>query len=74
MKFGTDILQIMSFEENVLDILNLKNGGEIQDVVILVSTMWFSGTPDIVVWQERTLGHYIVGEIQNGRHMFKVKQ
>ena len=31
MKFGTDILQIMSFQENVLDILNLKNGGEIKD-------------------------------------------
>ena len=42
--------------------------------MILVSTMGFSGAPDIVVWPERILGHCIVGKIQDGRHMFKVKQ
>ena len=31
MKFGTDILQTITFQENLLDILNLKNSGEIQD-------------------------------------------
>ena len=42
--------------------------------MILVPTMGFSGTPDIVVWPERTLGHCTVGKIQDGRRMFKVKQ
>ena len=48
--------------------------GDSSRFVILVSTMGFSRTPDIVVRPERTLGHCIVGKIQNGRHMFKVKQ
>ena len=42
--------------------------------MILVSTMGFSGTPDIVVWPEHTLGHCIVGKIQDNRYMFKVEQ
>ena len=42
--------------------------------MILVSTMGFSGTPDIVGWPERSLGHCSIGKIQNGRHMCKVKQ
>ena len=31
MQFGTYILQIRSVQKNVLDILNLKNGGEIEE-------------------------------------------
>ena len=31
MKFSTDIFRIINFQENLLDILNLTNGGEIQD-------------------------------------------
>ena len=36
--------------------------------------MGFSGTPDIVERSKGTLGLCIVGKIQDGRHMFKVKQ
>ena len=36
--------------------------------------MGFSVTPDKVVLLKRTLGHCIVGKIQDGRHKFKVKQ
>ena len=36
--------------------------------------MEFSATPDIAVRPERTLGHCIVGKIQDGHHMFKAKQ
>ena len=42
--------------------------------VILVSTIGFSGTPGIVLWPERTVGHCIVGKILDDRHIFKVKQ
>ena len=42
--------------------------------MILVSTVRFSGTPDIVVWPERTSGHCIVGKIQDARNMLKVKK
>ena len=42
--------------------------------MILVSTMGFSGTPDKVVCPERTIGHCIIGKIQDGRYIFKVKQ
>ena len=31
MKFGTAILQIMSFQGNVFDFFNVKNDDEIQD-------------------------------------------
>ena len=41
---------------------------------MLLSTMGFSGTPDIVVRPERTLRYCTVGKKQDGRHMFKVKQ
>ena len=41
--------------------------------MIFVSTIGFSGMPDLVVWSEITLGHCIVGKIQDGRHMSKVK-
>ena len=37
--------------------------------VILVSTIGFSGTPDIVVWLESTLGHCIVGKVQLRKHI-----
>ena len=43
-------------------------------ILILVSTMGFSGTPDMVVWPKRNLEHCIVRKIQDGRHTFKVKQ
>ena len=41
--------------------------------MIFVSTIGFSGMRDLVVWSEITLGHCIVGKIQDGRHMAKSK-
>ena len=41
--------------------------------MILVSTIWFSGMPDIMVWPEIILVIALVCKIQDGLHFCKVK-
>ena len=41
--------------------------------MILVSTIWFSGTPDIMVWPEIILVIALVRKIQDVLHFCKVK-
>ena len=40
----------------------------------LVSTIGFSGIPDLVVFVKNKFRHCIVGKIQDGRHLSKVKK
>ena len=41
--------------------------------MILVSTIWFSGMPGIMVWPEIILVIALVSTIQDGLHFCKVK-
>ena len=41
--------------------------------MILISTIWFSGMPDIMVWPEIILVIALVSKIQDGLHFCKVK-
>ena len=41
--------------------------------MILVSTIWFSGMPDITVWPEIILFFALVSKIQDSLHFCKVK-
>ena len=41
--------------------------------MILVSTIWFSGMPDIMVWPEIILVIALVSKIQDGLHFCKIR-
>ena len=42
--------------------------------MIFVSTIGFSGTSDLVMWPQNTLGIALWVNIQDGRHLTKVTQ